>query len=143
MQDVTGKLAQHMHPKRQTVQQTLVRRTSELAAANRRLVKEVVTRKRVTVSLRQSERHTRLLLRQSQRQQEQLRRLSRRVLSAQEDERKRISRELHDVIAQMLTAINLRLATLNKEATANIGGFQQKIAHAQQGHFICFGRTGA
>ncbi|MEJ0090025.1 MAG: histidine kinase [Limisphaerales bacterium] len=45
-----------------------------------------------------------------------LRQLSRQVLHAQEEERKRISRELHDVIAQTLTGINLRLATLKKEA---------------------------
>jgi signal transduction histidine kinase len=39
--------------------------------------------------------------------QEQLRLLSRQLLLAQEDERKKISRELHDVIAQVLTSINI------------------------------------
>ena len=59
------------------------------------------------------------MLDQSRLMQEQLRHLSRQVLQAQEEERKRISRELHDVIAQTLTGINVRLATLKKEAGRN------------------------
>ena len=64
--------------------------------------------------------------------QEQLRLLSRQLLSAQEEERKRISRELHDVIAQTLTGINVRLATLKKEATLNTKGLERNIARTQR-----------
>jgi signal transduction histidine kinase len=71
-------------------------------------------------------------LRQSDHLQEQLRRLSRQILSAQEDERKRISRELHDVIAQTLTGINIRLATLKKEALLSTKGLDRNIARTQR-----------
>jgi signal transduction histidine kinase len=64
--------------------------------------------------------------------QEQLRLLSRQLLSAQEEERKRISRELHDVIAQTLTSINVRLATLKKESTLSTKNLERNIARTQQ-----------
>src|SRR6185436_436345 len=83
-------------------------------------------------SLRKSERHYALLLEQSRQMQEQLRLLSRQLLSAQEEERKKISRELHDVIAQTLTSINVRLATLKKEAAVNTKGLEQSIARTQR-----------
>ena len=66
------------------------------------------------------------LLEQSRQMQEQLRHLSHQILQAQEEERKRISRELHDDIAQILTGINVHLATLKKEAAANTKGLKQK-----------------
>ena len=72
------------------------------------------------------------MLDQSRHIQEQLRQLSRQILSAQEDERKKISRELHDVIAQTLTGINLRLSALKKEATMNTKGLDRNIARTQR-----------
>ena len=65
-------------------------------------------------------------------EQEQLRRLSRQILSAQEEERKKISRELHDVIAQTLTGINVRLSALKKEALVNTKGLDRNIARTQR-----------
>jgi len=85
-----------------------------------------------TKALKKSERHYSQLLEQSDRLQEQLRRLSRQILSAQEDERKMISRELHDVIAQTLTGINVRLANLKKEAAVNTKGLDRNIARTQR-----------
>jgi signal transduction histidine kinase len=112
--------------------ETLSRRTVELAASNLELSLEITHRKVVEEKLKKSERHYAQLLAQSDGLQEQLRRLSRQILSAQEDERKKISRELHDVIAQTLTGINVRLANLKKDAVTNTKGLDQNIALTQK-----------
>jgi signal transduction histidine kinase len=112
--------------------ETLSQRTVELAASNLELSLEISQRKAAEEALKKSEHHYAELLRQSDRLQEQLRRLSRQILSAQEDERKRISRELHDVIAQTLTGINIRLATLKKEAALSTKGLDRNIARTQR-----------
>ena len=112
--------------------ETLSRRTVELAASNLELSLEITQRKAAEEALKKSERHYSELLRKSDHLQEQLRRLSRQILSAQEDERKRISRELHDVIAQTLTGINIRLATLKNDAAINTKGLDRNIARTQR-----------
>ena len=112
--------------------QALIHRTSDLASSNRKLKSEIAKRKVVEQTLRSSERHASRLLDQSRHLQEQLRQLSRRIMSAQEEERKRISRELHDVIAQVLTSINLQLATLKFQAAADTAGLAKNIAKTQR-----------
>jgi signal transduction histidine kinase len=112
--------------------ETLSARTVELAAANFELSREIIQRKTAEEALIKSEQHYSQLLAQSDRLQDQLRRLSRQILCAQEDERKRISRELHDVIAQTLTGINIGLASLKKEAALSTKGLDRNIARTQK-----------
>jgi two-component system, NarL family, sensor histidine kinase DegS len=101
-------------------------------SANRDLRQEIVRRQAVEKSLEQSEQHQGQLLAQSRIMQDQLRHLSRQVIQAQEEERRRISRELHDVIAQTLTGINVQLAALAKQTRQNPKGFDRSIAQTQR-----------
>src|SRR5207302_934083 len=112
--------------------ETLRLRSADLAESNARLNAEIAQRRSAQEALRTSEQHSYELLEQSRVMQEQLRLLSRQLLSAQEDERKTISRELHDVIAQTLTGINVRLANLKKETAFNTDSLKRNIARTQQ-----------
>src|ERR1041384_2131118 len=113
------------------LRQRLRQRGADLAASNRQLKQEIAQRKFAEEALRKSEQHYGQLLEQSRHMQDHLRLLSRQLLSAQEEERKKISRELHDVIAQTLTSINVRLADLKKEAAVNTKGLERSIARTQ------------
>jgi PAS domain S-box-containing protein len=108
------------------------RRSDSLESSNKKLRQEIIRRKLMEKSLRASEQHQSKLLDESRHMQEQLRQLSRQILSAQEDERKRISRELHDVIAQTLTGINVRLSALKNAAALNTNGLDRNIARTQR-----------
>jgi signal transduction histidine kinase len=114
------------------VNQKLRQRNEDLAASTRRLRVEISERRSAEESLKKTERHYAQLLGQSGQMQEQLRHLSRQLLAAQEDERKKISRELHDVIAQTLTGINVRLANLRKDTTINTEVLKRNIARTEQ-----------
>jgi PAS domain S-box-containing protein len=108
------------------------RRLEALAEANRELRVEIIRRQEMEANLKKSEQHQNQLLEQSRVLQEQLRYLSRQVLQAQEEERRRISRELHDVIAQTLTGINIQLATLARESGMTPKDFERNIARTQR-----------
>jgi signal transduction histidine kinase len=112
--------------------ETLTERTVELAKSNETLKGEIVQRRVVEDSLRVSELTTSQLLTKSRQMQEELRHLSRRLIAAQEEERRRISRDLHDVVVQTLTGINLRLAGLKSETTKGSRDLQKKIAATQR-----------
>lgn len=112
--------------------ETLTQRTVELASSNEDLKREIDRRRHVEHSLRTSEQTSSQLLEKSRGMQEELRLLSRRLLSAQEEERKNISRELHDVIAQTLTGINVRLAALKSKTTSSTRDLHKKIEITQR-----------
>jgi signal transduction histidine kinase len=128
----THRIAQETNMRMARLNETLRRRSADLAASNRQLKQEIAQREMAEAALRTSKEHYSQLLEQSRRMQEQLRRLSRQLLSAQEEERKKISRELHDVIAQTLTTINVRLASLKREAALNTEGLERSIARTQK-----------
>ena len=111
---------------------TLTKRTKQLADSNEKLKSEIEQRKAIEDSLRASELNASQLLVKSRLMQEELRHLSRRLLFVQEDERKRISRELHDVVAQNLSGINVQLAALKKQSAADVKDIYKKIAATQR-----------
>ncbi|MEY4918106.1 MAG: hypothetical protein RL616_2019 [Verrucomicrobiota bacterium] len=108
------------------------RRVEVLAASNKKLEAEIIQRLAVEQSLKQSQQLQTRLLEEARHMQGELRQLSREVLRAQEEERKRISRELHDVIAQTLTGINVRLASLKKTAGRNTTDFERNLTRTQE-----------
>jgi signal transduction histidine kinase len=108
------------------------RRIAVLAATNQKLELEITQRRAVEQSLTASEQQQRRLLEESRHMRDQLRLLSRQLLSAQEAERQRISRDLHDVIAQSLTGISLRLASLKEDAGLSAKNRARNIARTQQ-----------
>jgi signal transduction histidine kinase len=61
-----------------------------------------------------------------------LRRLSRRLVQAQEVERKSLSRELHDEVGQMLTALGIELANLNSLRVSDQGAFRAHVEDAKR-----------
>jgi len=112
--------------------ETLTRRTAELAVTNRQLERGVSRRKSVESALKKSGEHYAKLLKDSLQLQEGLRQLTHEVLTAQEDDRKKISRELQDEIAQTLLGINVRLLSLKQEARTNTKGLKNEIASTQK-----------
>lgn len=107
-------------------------RTVELATANRKLAIEVAQRKRAEKKARKSERDLSKSLEKSEILRNQLRGLSRQFLTVQEEERKNISRELHDVVAQALMGINVRLGTLKAEAGLDTKELVRNITRTQK-----------
>jgi len=112
--------------------ETLSRRTLELAATNRQLQRSIIRRKRVEAALKKSGEHYSKLLKDSLQLQEDLRQLTHQMLAAQEHERKKISIELQDEIAQTLLGINVRLVSLKQEARSNTQGLKNEIASTQR-----------
>lgn len=108
------------------------RRLAVLTAAHKRLEREITRRKVVEKTLLESQHATAALLVEAHQMQEEQRHLSRRLLSVQEEERKRVSRELHDVIAQSLSGINMRLALLNSHSATSPTALHDAIAETQQ-----------
>lgn len=76
------------------------------------VVTDISDRKQAEENLEKSKGYYRDLYLEGQRMQDELERLSREILRVQEEERARISREIHDEIGQVLTAMGLTLNQL-------------------------------
>ena len=103
-----------------------------MTKSNLKLKKEIALRQSIEASLQKTQDEQTRLLEQSHRQQEKLRSMSHQILQVQEEERKRISRELHDVIAQTLVGIDMRVAALTKGVGVDDQCFQQQIEGIHQ-----------
>ena len=112
--------------------QTLRRRTAESSASTRHLEQGIAERQAAEAALKKSGKHHIRLLQESGRLQTRLRDQTRDILSAQEDGREKASRQLHDEIAQILLAINLRLLTVKTSARGNTDSLAKKIAETQR-----------
>ncbi len=108
------------------------RNLAVITASNLKLKKEIVRRQKVEEKLHKTEYVQSRLLEHSLQQQAELRGMSHKILLVQENERKRISRELHDVIAQTLAAINIHVAALAHKNSGDLGELEQQIANTQQ-----------
>ena len=126
-----GGAVRGIDPKRGLIA-ALSQRTVTLAVANQELSLEVVRRRAAEAALVASEIRSRHRLRHADRQQQQSRILSHMILSAQEEERKTLSRDLHDVIAQTLTGVHLRLTTLKREAEPGTKDLKRSIDRTQR-----------
>lgn len=82
------------------LEKMVLKRTSELVTANRKLEAEIAERKEMEKELRAS--------------REQLRRLSDHLQAVREEERISIARDIHDELGQTLTAADMDLSLLKK-----------------------------
>jgi len=64
--------------------------------------------------------------------QNNLRRLSRRLVQAQELERQALSRELHDEVGQMMTALGMELGHLETLRSSNVEAFRSRVEEAKR-----------
>jgi len=64
--------------------------------------------------------------------QNNLRRLSRRLVQAQELERRALSRELHDEVGQMMTALGMELGHLETLRSGNVEAFRNRMEEVKR-----------
>ncbi len=63
---------------------------------------------------------------------DELRKLSQKLTKAQEEERRSLSRELHDQVGQMLTALSMELGNLEELGPAGSGDFGRHLVEAKK-----------
>jgi hypothetical protein len=112
--------------------ETLIRRTLDLADSDRELRQGIARRKIAVESLRTNEDQSARLLKESRDLQKHLQDMARKILLAQEDERRTMSLKLQDEIAQTLLGIQVRLLALDNELMVSTADFKKEIATTQR-----------
>jgi signal transduction histidine kinase len=85
----------------------------------RTLLLGVVVALAAVIRLRVLERRSEVQKQLAQRAERHLRELSQQLVAAQEDERRKLSRELHDHVGQMLTALRMELGRIDRISITN------------------------
>src|SRR5204863_1083191 len=88
----------------------------------------ILTTHRVALLERKHDEQTK----QIEQTQNNLRRLSRRLVQAQELERQALSRELHDEVGQMMTALGMELGHLETLRNGSLEAFRTRIEDAKR-----------
>lgn len=83
------------------------------------------------VRITRLERSSELQLRKTEMAERELRRLSQQLVQAQEDERRSLSRELHDEVGQMLTALRMEFRNLQELRSGGEAEFNQRLDDAK------------
>ena len=128
----THRSAQQSKDRLNRLQETLGRRTEELAISKRQLKRGVLKCKVMAETFAKSGKHHHKSLEESLQLQKLLRQLTHQAMAAQEDDRTKISHELQDEIAQTLLGINVRLLSLKQGAGGNIQALKNEIASTQR-----------
>lgn len=84
------------------------------------------------VQLRVLERRSNEQRMRVERAEVQMRHLSQQLVAAQEEERKHLSRELHDEVGQMLSALRMELGRLERVRTAGDGLFAEAMLECKR-----------
>ena len=111
---------------------TLAQRTSDLEDSNEKLKIQTSEREALEAIQGKKEQESNQLLTDSKLLESQLQLMARSILSANEAERKKMSHRLNDEIAQSLLGINLRMAALKNQITANQANLNKEIAIIQR-----------
>ena len=64
--------------------------------------------------------------------EQQMRQLSQRLVATQEEERKNLSRELHDHVAQVLTALRMELGRIERAGASAEGGVRAAVTECRR-----------
>lgn len=105
---------------------SVVQKNQERIAV-RGIARDVTAQVQTARSLRRSERRARILFDTAESMRENLEILSREILRIQEEERSRMSRELHDEVGQLLTAVTVNIEILRKTPPEKVKEFMRRL----------------
>jgi signal transduction histidine kinase len=84
------------------------------------------------IRLRMLERRSEQQRAHAERAEQEMRRLSQQLVAAQEEERKNLTRELHDHVGQMLTALRMEIGRSDRSRGASDAQHSQAVAEAKR-----------